>query len=1513
MIGGYESEDDDMHDCLEAFEDGETTKYEQATEVQGVPAYVKGDCSSRSVNDCGLDRESKNIPITEPEGVLVNDDTLDIDVTPSYDQVFDYDTVPQYEQNFAGVKVSDGVFDSLSFLTDGVSSMFSKEKDGHMAGESPGVGNNLRQKAKIGIRRRRRMKEGTLKSLKRAAGGLAQVFLACTLAIGAWAHEVGVEPMKDVCAVFTPSRDLEQRQANSELVDCLELFAGQARVSEAFAKKRRGVLQPRDIRFGHDFRKNQVRDEILHEIKTKRPGMVWMAPPCTYWCGFSRLNFSPQERRRLRAKEQVLIQFVDEVIETQNLLGGMAIVENPRSSDMWRHSALQRWILKPDIHLAKVDLCAYGMVSSDHAVPMRKPLSLLCNNGRFAEHITKLCDHSHEHQTVQGNETAKSAVYPTAFANAVVRAYDAGRTPQFKEVLMTGEVIEDMAPEEPAGADAISFKGKVNPTVASALKRIHQNLGHPNNRDLIKHLRLGGAPASVQRAAEQMSCRTCDRSSKAKLQRVAAPVTMLDFNEAVAADVIWIDAADEKNKPCLNMIDLASTYQVVVPLVSTKSEDLAKAFVNGWISWAGAPKHLLIDLETGFKDKFLTMLDQRCVVVQCAAGQAHWQNGVAERHGGSWKLIWAKLVEDHLVMAEEMDEAIAAVNDSKNQLRNRSGYSPRQWVFGTNKRETADLFDGDHEAAANFAASTDAKFSRTHILRNGARMAFFQVQSKEALSRAVAHKPRVEPRSFEVGELIYIYRETKQGRSKRPTASWVGPAVVIGREGQNYWAARGGRCLLVAPEHAREANHEEVSEMLRLKAAMKELKQFIQAPDDDTYEPIDDGDAPGPLEMEVDDGGSSHQPPRPDSLLDMAANREDMIRTSVRRTKLLDDVPEGIKRARIATPAQASHQAFMMKHCSSAKAQEKQLEKELPWGLIPPDEKPLYIAAEDKQWKEHVDFGAVKPLSIEESERVRRTVDPSRILRSRFAYKDKNHAKRKKDPTLPCRPKARLCVAGQHDPDLGRQDMSVDAPTTGRHSILLALQLALCRGWLVSVGDIRAAFLNGIPAPRQLYFSQPKRGIRSLDPKQLIEVVKGVFGLSTSPKLWWLKLSQDLKTLEIVWKGRTLKVEQNPVDPCVFMFRDFEHDQTLGLLLTHVDDLMLMADGDLSLHIQQKLQERFPVDEWQSGDFEYVGCEYHCAPDEIQIHQSSYVEGRVSKVTIPKDGLVSRDAREENRTSIGSLSWLAKQTRPDLQFAVSQAQKKQNDPNLEDLKATNRAVASASRHQDKGIVLKKMNESDIIFLAYHDPAWGNADVDDGDPQWLGGHQVASQIATLTLLAEKRCLLNQKGKFSVMDWKSKGCQRVCRSTFAGETMACCEATESTIYLRGLYLSMIHGRIIPEAECGRHIEMHFVTDCKSLYDHIHREGVPKAPTEKRLAIDLAGLRQILMVEAEHQWRRLHGQDAKLTPQRPCRPPIHWLPTDEQLADVLTKMMSADEWWNVICAGEIQLPLKLSQANK
>ena len=90
----------------------------------------------------------------------------------------------------------------------------------------------------------------------------------------------------------------------------------------------------------------------------------------------------------------------------------------------------------------------------------------------------------------------------------------------------------------------------------------------------------------------------------------------------------------------------------------------------------------------------------------------------------------------------------------------------------------------------------------------------------------------------------------------------------------------------------------------------------------------------------------------------------------------------------------------------------------------------------------------------------------------------------------------RLCVAGQNDSDLGKIDMAVDAPPVGLQSLLLALQVSLNLGWNVSVGDICAAFLNGIPAPRKLYFHQSV----PFSAGQIVEVIKNVFGLSTKPE-----------------------------------------------------------------------------------------------------------------------------------------------------------------------------------------------------------------------------------------------------------------------------------------------------------------------------------------------------------------------------------------------------------------------------
>ena len=104
--------------------------------------------------------------------------------------------------------------------------------------------------------------------------------------------------------------------------------------------------------------------------------------------------------------------------------------------------------------------------------------------------------------------------------------------------------------------------------------------------------------------------------------------------------------------------------------------------------------------------------------------------------------------------------------------------------------------------------------------------------------------------------------------------------------------------------------------------------------------------------------------------------------------------------------------------------------------------------------------------------------------------------------------------------------------------------------------------------------------------------------------------------------------------------------------------------------------------------------------------------------------------------------------------------------------------------------------------------------------------------------------------SVLDWKSSANPRVCRSTFAAETTACSEAIEMGQYVRSFVETVLTGQLCRvESLSGKKLKC--ISDCKSLFDHLHREGVPRVPSDKRLAIDLAALRQAF--SRESPWKR------------------------------------------------------------
>ncbi len=128
-----------------------------------------------------------------------------------------------------------------------------------------------------------------------------------------------------------------------------------------------------------------------------------------------------------------------------------------------------------------------------------------------------------------------------------------------------------------------------------------------------------------------------------------------------------------------------------------------------------------------------------------------------------------------------------------------------------------------------------------------------------------------------------------------------------------------------------------------------------------------------------------------------------------------------------------------------------------------------------------------------------------------------------------------------------------------------------------------------------------------------------------------------------------------------------------GLMIVHVDDLMLATDdSEWSAGVTERLRGRFPFGTWQNVAQEPAGVTY-CGKeikvkndgveDFITLAQRGFIEGRLECIQVHKERIkliderVTEEERTDYRSVVGSLQWLASQTRPDIAFEVNQLQK----------------------------------------------------------------------------------------------------------------------------------------------------------------------------------------------------------------------------------------------------------------
>lgn len=159
---------------------------------------------------------------------------------------------------------------------------------------------------------------------------------------------------------------------------------------------------------------------------------------------------------------------------------------------------------------------------------------------------------------------------------------------------------------------------------------------------------------------------------------------------------------------------------------------------------------------------------------------------------------------------EEMTWLAVEITNAKNSLIREHGFSPSQLLFGMVPKGYGEIVRNGEPCAYHFDVGVEgSQVARRTRLRHNARQAFVQAQASEMLSRTARNKTRPwkEP---QLRDSCFFFRELRKKGVRGSIPTWLGPALVVGKQGSNLWLAFGGRCYLVFQEHAREAVGEEI-------------------------------------------------------------------------------------------------------------------------------------------------------------------------------------------------------------------------------------------------------------------------------------------------------------------------------------------------------------------------------------------------------------------------------------------------------------------------------------------------------------------------------------------------------------------------------------------------------------------------------------------------------------------------------------------------------------------------------
>lgn len=257
----------------------------------------------------------------------------------------------------------------------------------------------------------------------------------------------------------------------------------------------------------------------------------------------------------------------------------------------------------------------------------------------------------------------------------------------------------------------------------------------------------------------------------------------------------------------------------------------------------------------------------------------------------------------------------------------------------------------------------------------------------------------------------------------------------------------------------------------------------------------------------------------------------------------------------------------------------------------------------------------------------------------------------------PSRFKARLCARGFLQRE-GVDYTETFAPVVRYDSLRVLLAMVAQKDLELIQFDVKTAFLNG-ELKEEIYMEVPEGLVINEDPAKVVcKLRRSLYGLKQAPRSWSDTFREFLKPFNF---------KASEADSCIFHGVVSDSDVYLALF---VDDGLVASKSKTVLDLVVKsLQKHFEITLGDARCFVGLQIERDCVNKTMFIHQNAYVRRIIDKfcmndakaVNVPADPNVVLEPRHEDdvksnvpyREAVGSLTFLAIVSRPDIAFAVS--------------------------------------------------------------------------------------------------------------------------------------------------------------------------------------------------------------------------------------------------------------------